>query len=368
MTREIDVDTLRQWLDEHRQIAVLDVRTNEDRAQWWIPGSRHIDASEALGHGEAGPLATLPLPANQPIVTVCGAGRVSRVAADLLSARGLDAHSLVGGMKAWSLAWNTADVPLPGPDTHIVQVRRTGKGCLSYIVGSRGEAAVIDASLPGDVYLDLARDHGWQIRYVIDTHVHADHLSRSRQLATDAGAALLLPQQERVRFPHAALSDGDRIAVGDARFVAHRTPGHTLESTSFALNDTAVFTGDTLLTNGVGRPDLHADTEGTRAHARELFRSLNWLRSLPPSLLVLPAHASAPIAFDRHPVAASMHDVDVWLSDWLVSEDSFIGRVVSRLPPTPPHFTRITELNELGILPAEDAADLEAGANRCSVA
>jgi rhodanese-related sulfurtransferase len=114
MAEVIDAETLREWLDEHRPVTVLDVREDDDRAQWSIPGSIHVNAYEALRGGKPGPLATLVLPAGQPVVTVCGGGRVSLTAADMLAARGLDARSLAGGMKAWSLAWNTAEVSLPG--------------------------------------------------------------------------------------------------------------------------------------------------------------------------------------------------------------------------------------------------------------
>jgi rhodanese-related sulfurtransferase len=100
MTTQIGVDTLRQWLHEGRAVTLLDVRTNEERAQWSIPGSLHVDAYDALKTGKLGPLATLSLTTDQPVVTVCGAGRVSRTAADLLTHRGLDARSLAGGMKA----------------------------------------------------------------------------------------------------------------------------------------------------------------------------------------------------------------------------------------------------------------------------
>ena len=368
MSHEIDVETLRQWLDDHRQIAVLDVRAREDRAQWWIPNSTHVDVYKALSEGKPGPLATLPLPANQHVVTVCGAGRLSRLAADFLSTRGVDAYSLIGGMKAWSLAWNIADVPTSDAATHIVQVRRTGKGCLSYIVGSSDEALVIDAALSPEVYLSVARDRGWRIRYVLDTHIHADHLSRSRRLAEQARATLMLPEQQRVRFPHSQLTDGDQISVGSSLLSARRTPGHTLESMSYVLNGDMVFSGDTLFTSGIGRPDLHADAAGARARARELFRSLTYLRSLSPSTLVLPGHASEPIPFDRKPIASRMTDINDWLSTWLVSEEAFIDRVVSRLPPTPPNFARIVELNELGDVPDHDVIELEAGANRCAVA
>jgi glyoxylase-like metal-dependent hydrolase (beta-lactamase superfamily II)/rhodanese-related sulfurtransferase len=368
MTNEIDVETLRRWLDEHRQIAVLDVRARDDRAQWWIPNSTHVDAYEALRNGEPGPLATLPLPAREPVVTVCGAGRLSRTAAEILSARGLNAYSLIGGMRAWSLAWNTADVPMPDATARVVQVRRTGKGCLSYIVGADDAAVVIDAALAPDVYLTIARARGWRIRYVLDTHIHADHLSRSRQLAEESGATIMLPQQQRVRFPYSALADGDQLQVGTSMLTASRTPGHTLESMSYVLNSETVFSGDTLFTFGVGRPDLHADASGARARGRELYRSLTRLRSLPPSTLVLPGHASEPIPFDHRPIAATMKDIDAWLSTWLMSEEAFIDRLVSRLPPTPPNFAHIVALNELGHVPDADAIELEAGANRCAVA
>jgi glyoxylase-like metal-dependent hydrolase (beta-lactamase superfamily II) len=367
VARQIDADTLREWLDARRPVTVLDVRTDDARAQWSIPGSVHVNAYDDLREGRAGALAQVEVLRNQPVVTVCNAGRVSQTAADLLTGFGFDARSLAGGMKAWSLAWNTAQVPLMDTSAQVIQVRRTGKGCLSYVVGSDADAAVIDPSLSPEVYMDLAAQHGWRIRYVLETHIHADHLSRARQLAERALATLVLPDQQRVHFPFVVIRDGDGITVGRATIAARRTPGHTEESTSYVLNDEAVFSGDTLFTKGVGRPDLHADLAGARRRARALFRSLAVLRELGPNVLVLPAHASEPIAFDRRPVSARMHDVAVWLSEWLSSEDAFIVRVVSRLPDTPPNFARSVELNEAGEVPAGDPTELEAGANRCAV-
>jgi glyoxylase-like metal-dependent hydrolase (beta-lactamase superfamily II) len=270
-------------------------------------------------------------------------------------------------MKAWSLAWNAAEVPLSNLAARVIQVRRTGKGCLSYIVGSAGAAAVIDPSVSPDVYLDLASRHGWSIRYVLETHIHADHLSRARELVRQTGATLVLPTQQRVRFAFRAIADSERISLGGATLTAISTPGHTGESTSYVLNETAVFTGDTLFTNGVGRPDLHADPEAARQRARALFASLTRLRALHPHTVVLPAHASEPIAFDGRAVAAQMGNVETWLFGWLTSEAAFVERVTSKLPPTPPNFARIVELNEAGEFPTSDPTDLEAGANRCAV-
>jgi glyoxylase-like metal-dependent hydrolase (beta-lactamase superfamily II) len=365
--KEIDTETLRRWLDAHRPVTVVDVRSDDARAQWAIPGSLHVNAYDALRVGAPGPLADVDLPADRPVVTVCNAGRMSVTAAAILAGRGFDAHSLSGGMKAWSLAWNTATVPIADPSATVIQVRRTGKGCLSYVIGSDGEAAVIDPSVAADVYTTIAREHGWSIRFVIETHVHADHLSRSRELTRQTGARLLLPAQDRVTFPFTPVSDGEQVSVGRATLTALHTPGHTLESTSFLLNGTALFTGDTLFTDGVGRPDLHADTRTACARAAALATSLVRLRRLRDDVLVLPAHTSEPVAFDGTPVLSPLCDIEPWLSQWLVSEPAFVQRVTSQLPPTPPSFSRILALNEAGEIPGGDPTDLEAGGNRCAV-
>jgi rhodanese-related sulfurtransferase len=102
----VDAETLRHWLDEGKPVTVVDVRTREDREQWWIPGSIHLDAYTDLKEGRPGPLADADLPKDTPMVTVCNMGRVSELAAQQLRHRGFDAISLEGGMKSWSLAWN----------------------------------------------------------------------------------------------------------------------------------------------------------------------------------------------------------------------------------------------------------------------
>jgi glyoxylase-like metal-dependent hydrolase (beta-lactamase superfamily II) len=190
---------------------------------------------------------------------------------------------------------------------------------------------------------------------------------RSRVVPRASGRARLLPAQQRVRFPFQTIADGDRVSLGGTSITAMHTPGHTNESTSYVLNQAAVFTGDTLFTNGVGRPDLHADPEAARQRARALFLSLTHLQLLRPEIIVLPAHASEPIAFDGQPVAARLSDVTTWLSGWMASESAFVERVTSNLPATPPNFARIVDLNEAGEFPTGDPTELGAGANRCAV-
>jgi glyoxylase-like metal-dependent hydrolase (beta-lactamase superfamily II)/rhodanese-related sulfurtransferase len=361
----IETETLREWLEDGRPVNVLDIRAPEDRKEWAIPGSIHVNAYERLKAGEPDALSGVDLPKDRPVVTICNAGKVSQVAAEQLRQRGIDAFPLAGGMKSWSLAWNTADLVLG--NTTVVQVRRTGKGCLSYLIGSGSEAVVIDASIEPAVYLRLADQHGWSIRYVLDTHVHADHLSRSRALAEAAGAKLLLPAQKRVRFAFTPIEDAQVIAFGDARIQAMSTPGHTMESTCYDLNGQAIFTGDTLFLSGVGRPDLHASADESRERAGILYRSLKRLMEFPPDTVVLPGHTSQPVAFDRKPICEQLGRISSRIASWLDNEADFVHTIIERIPPTPPNFSRIVELNESGVMPEGDPTDLEAGANRCAV-
>jgi glyoxylase-like metal-dependent hydrolase (beta-lactamase superfamily II) len=363
----IDVDELRSMLAERQPVTVLDIRKAEDRAEWAIPGSLHIDAYEALKAGDPGALADAAISMDAPVVTICGAGKVSITAMELLRARGYDARSLTGGMKAWSLAWNSAELPVPGSAATVIQVRRTGKGCLSYLIGNDGQAVVIDAALPPEVYQELAAEHGWTITQILDTHVHADHLSRSRLLAEATGATLHLPEQDRVSYPFTPIRDGNTIGVDFSRIVALHTPGHTLESTSYFLDDRALFTGDTLFLAGVGRPDLDASAEEARERARLLYASLQRLMALPPETLILPGHTSAPAPFDGQSITAPLAEVISRVTMLGLSQEAFLDAILARIPPTPPNHTQIVALNEAGEMPDGDPTDLEAGANRCAV-
>lgn len=367
-TDSITASELQDLLEHHRPVTVLDIRPPEQRADWHIPGSVHLDIYDALKAGDDSGLASVNVPEGETVVTVCAAGGLSQDAAERLRTRGLDARSLSGGMQAWSSAWNKAELPLPVSDTAVVQIRRTGKGCLSYLIGSNGVAAVIDPSLDVHVYLDLAEHYGWLITHVIESQIHADHLMRSRQLATRTGATLHLPAQERVRFPFSPMRDGDVIDIENATLRVIATPGHTTESVSLLLDREALLTGDTLFLNGVGRPDLGAGEDEARERAHLLHRSLQALLELPPDTIVLPGHTNEPVPFDHEPLHATLGELLERAPLLRTSEEDFVAEILGRIPPTPPNHQRIVELNEAGDAGDEDVAKLEAGANRCAVA
>lgn len=262
----------------------------------------------------------------------------------------------------------TAELPKFDEHIRVLQVRRTGKGCLSYLIGSGAEAAVIDAALDADVYRSLAAEHGWRITAVLDTHIHADHLSRSRQLAELAGATFYLPTQERVAFPFTRLHDGDAISIGTAQLVALHTPGHTLESTSYLLNNRVLFTGDTLFLNAVGRPDLEASPDEARKRAHLLYESLQRLLTLSPDTLISPGHTSTPPAFDGQPLVCTLDAVRAAIPRLQLPASAFVAEILARIPPTPPNHKQIVAINENGAGVPADPATLEAGANRCAVA
>lgn len=365
--KTINVETLRTWLEEGRPVTVLDIRPVHEREEWSIPGSMHIDAYNALKANDPKALAGVELPGDLPVVAVCAAGKTSLVAAQQLQTRGIEALSLEGGMKAWSLAWNIAELSLPDSQVRVIQVRRTGKGCLSYLIGTGNTAVVIDASLDPQVYLDLAHHYGWQIERVLDTHIHADHLSRSRQLAQMSGATLFLPHQTRVSFPFTPIFDGDTFEIGPSVLTALRTPGHTSESTCYLLDKHVLFTGDTLFPTGVGRPDLAADANEARRRASDLYTSLQNLLALPPDTIVLPGHTSTPIAFDSDPIASTLAGIKEQVEVIHATREVFMQQILGRIPPTPPNYERIVRLNEEGVLPERDVTELEAGANRCAI-
>ena len=372
MVRELSPEDLRNALETGAPLTIVDVRPAAERAEWSIPGSLHVDAYASLRAGDRSVLAEFArsLPPDRAVVTVCAKGRTSQLAAEALDDLGFTVSSLTGGMAGWTGAWNLADVALPArARVEIVQVRRIGKGCLSYVVGSDADAAVIDPAVDASVFIELARRRGWTITAVLDTHVHADHVTRAYELAERCRATLYLPRQQRVGRMHTPLDDGAEVRVGSSTLRALRTPGHTHESTSYVVDNVAVCSGDTLFLDTVGRPDLAAaDSEEPRQRAEALFHSLHErLLVLADDLVVMPGHASLALSFDGKAFAAPLREVRAAVKLAALDRSAFVSTVLARIPATPPNHLQIVRINEgKEELPA-DLITLEAGANRCAI-
>jgi len=177
-------------------------------------------------------------------------------------------------------------------------------GCLahaSYLIGSDGEAAVVDPRRDVDEYIQEAAARGLAIKFVVETHLHADFVSGYRELAERTGAAVVFSAKAEATFPHQAVREGDEIRVGQVVLRVLETPGHTPESISLLVIDTArspeprmVLTGDTLFIGDVGRPDL-AGKKGfsPETMAGMLYDSLHEkLLTLPDAVEVYPAHGA----------------------------------------------------------------------------
>ena len=269
-------------------------------------------------------------------------------------------------MKEWNFAFDTAEVVLRG--VKIIQVRRSSKGVLSYIIGSNGEALVIDAALDPQVYLDLAEVNGWSIKFVTDTHIHADYLSRTRELAKASKAKHLLINNADVTYPFTSINDGEQLSIGNAIIEVIYSPGHTLESTSFKIGEDALLTGDTLFIDGVGRPDLKASVDEVIVRAKLLYHSIHKLLRLNPDTLVLPAHLATTVQLDGKLITASLKSLKDKLQLLKLTEDEFVDYTRTRVPPTPTNYLTIAALNKQGSYEGYNRAELEAGANRCAIA
>lgn len=362
--KTLNANTLRNWLEMGQPVSILDIRPIAERAEWHIPSSIHFNAYEKLKNNDFEAFSGLHLDKNVPVVTYCAGGKMSLVAAKMLQLQGYDTYSLEGGLKAWSLAWNTATVNFPNFD--VVQFRRTGKGCLSYMIIANKEAIVVDASLDISVYEQYLKANNAVLKFVIETHTHADHLSRSKQLAEKNNAALYLPSNDNLQFEYQAIENDMVFKLGNISISAVSTAGHTLESMTFNIDNKALLTGDTLFTNGVGRPDLKADNDGMKVKAKLLYQSLQKLLSLNNEIIVLPAHTSQPIEFDNLLIYSTLEKVKS-IPLLQLKEEDFIETLIGRIPATPANYLAIVEKNLRGDFSDINPIDLEAGANRCAI-
>ncbi|MFB6163034.1 MAG: MBL fold metallo-hydrolase [Halococcoides sp.] len=338
-------------------VTLLDVRADADAAQWNLPDRVDVRAHPAADMPADGSLPGGP--ASGPVVVACAFGRTSRpIAADL------DALSLDGGYRGWT-EFVERDTIETGAAT-IRQYRRPATGCLSYAVVSDGEAVLID---PLESLVDTYLAAADRVVAAVDSHVHADHVSGVRSIASKTGATAMLPAgsldrgvADRDRF--AAVADGDRIAVGSTAIEAIHLPGHTTGMTAFRVGD-VILTGDSLFLNGVARPDLESPENAERA-ARDLVASLTDRLFALSDVRIGPGHATPPTLYRDGPLVDSIATVRDRLGS--VDEvDAAVERIVGSTPPTPANHETIVSVN-LGeqALDHDRRAEIELGPNNCA--
>ncbi|WP_458186047.1 MBL fold metallo-hydrolase [Haladaptatus sp. NG-WS-4] len=393
-------------------VTVLDVRNRDEFETWHINAPKTVQTPyaefvSAKVRDEVPELAaSLDLgDGGEPVVAVCPRGEASEQVAELLRDTGIDAMNLDDGMNGWARVYVAREIDggEKGDET-VVQYERPSSGCLSYFVVSGDEAAVVDPLRAfADRYVEDAKERGTALRYAIDTHVHADHVSGIREVAEASGAEPVLPRgasERGLAFDATPVDDGDELSVGEAALTAIHAPGHTSETTLFRLG-TTLFSADTLFLDGIGRPDLEheasrvserasgegetpaespsgetpssdsrAGTDSAAALADDLYTTLHdRVLTLPDSTLVAPGHvhAETPRA-DEGTFTARLATVRESVPLLELDRERFVARVAGELPPRPANYEEIVAVN-LGESSVEEetAFGLELGPNNCAV-
>lgn len=372
MARTITAAELFRELGAGEVSEILDVRNKDEFAASRVEANRpvptrNIPVYTVLEDPGAHAAGTLP-----GAVVICGQGNGSELVAEEFARCGVETRSLEGGTDAWARLLVPVEIPdLPG-EVRAWQFQRPAKGCLSYVVGVPGASCmVVDATRHPQPYLDLAARHDMTITHVIDTHVHADHISGGPALAERLGAEYHLPPEDAgsvVPFPNRPLRDGDEIDLGSAvvRTMTMHLPGHTPGTTAFLISGRLLIVGDTVFVRGLGRPDLtgHADEL-----ARDLFRSVHdRLRPLGPATVIAPAHWSSSEEFNAEGlVTTTLGDV---FTATLLNEmalERFVEEIVSSLPEAPEAYDTIRLVNAGRLAPPEEEMDiLDVGRNQCA--
>ncbi|RAZ81091.1 MBL fold metallo-hydrolase [Planococcus halotolerans] len=358
---------------ENKPLFILDVRNGDAFADWKIEGGNiqylntpYFDLLDGVEE------VVSELPKERDILVVCAKEGSSVMVAKMLDEEGVDAAYLEGGMKAWSEHLEPVKVGDLKNGGELYQFVRIGKGCLSYMAISDGEAAIIDATRMADIFLDFAQEKGAKIKHVFDTHLHADHISGGRQIAEATGATYYLPpaDAEEVVFDYAELVNGLEVAIGDAKIEieALYSPGHTIGSTSFIVDDQYLMTGDILFIDSIGRPDLAGLAEDWVGDLRESLYSR--YAELADELIVLPAHfmimdelnEDGSVARKLGDLFKENHGLNI------EDEQEFRDMVTKNLPPQPNAYQDIRSTNMGKITPDEEVQrEMEIGPNRCAV-
>lgn len=353
-------------------VFVLDVRNESDFHDWKIEGKNfdylNVPYFELLDGID--PIKDW-IPTDKEIFVVCAKEGSSKMVAEMLSEAGMNASYLIGGMKSWS-EYLYKTKAYEDQDISVYQFIRVGKGCLSYMVVSDGEALIVDPARFIDQYESAAKEAGAKITHIVDSHLHADHISGGKELAAKVGANYYLMKSEGATFDFIPLEDHKKIVFNNVTLevLAVKTPGHTPGSVSFFVNNKLLFSGDTIFVSGLGRPDLG---NKVREWAKDLYNTVySKVSEIADDVIVLPGHYAD---FDEERNAqgyigeALGHIRKRNEEMFNTTEEDFLDRVEqSASSVKPPNFEEIVAINRgLESADQERMQELEIGPNRCAV-
>lgn len=354
----IKPDELWKMMQNH-EVFLLDVRDANEFSDFQIPQSVNIPLKDLFEQQNIS-----KIPRDQEIITICPRGNRAMVATFALAKNGINSKALQGGLAGWSQVLSATKAAENPP---VIQVEKIGKGCLSHVVISKGEAIVIDPLFPIEKYHDIAKQHDARITKIFDTHQHADHLSAAWKLAEHTGAVLYESSLEQWDRNEATfLDDKQEVFFGKSKLRVIHTPGHTPGSLCYVVDNKYVFTGDILFVESIGRPDLRDNAE---EFALNLFDSLhNKLLKLESNTVVFPTHHGQSVKptngiYTTTIDKAKQHNV------LKLSKEEFVKQTVDVTVPRPMNYRKIIQINKGSIpLVTTEIPDLELGPNRCSIA
>jgi glyoxylase-like metal-dependent hydrolase (beta-lactamase superfamily II)/rhodanese-related sulfurtransferase len=374
----LEVGALLPRLDRGEKILLLDVRNEEEFDSWKMEARRpvetvHVPYFDFIEEADA---SIAKVPRDRDVVVLCAEGGSSEMVAGMLQEAGIPSANVTGGMIAYGLYLEPVRVPLAPEEAarfELWQVNRRGKACLSYVIVSGHEAVVVDPSRHVEWYEAFADGRGARIVRVLDTHVHADHVSGGPALARRVGASYFVAAGEGFALDQAVtpLADREQVRIGGEEGVSIEvrvlhTPGHTPGSNSFLVDGTCLLTGDTLFVASVGRPDLggHVVEWG---HA--LFHTLRRrLADLPAGTRVLPAHYSGMGEISPEGVVwGRLGDIRRTVPELQIdTADAFVEAVRGAVADPPKAYAEIMRVNLGGEATEEKISEWEFGKNQCA--
>jgi thiosulfate/3-mercaptopyruvate sulfurtransferase len=424
MVETISADEFRDRIDARRRgdraFTVVDTRPAESFEGWRVADAVHYFYKPFHEFDRDDFERETGLSPDDAVVTLCAKGKASNDFAAELDAAGYEDVTVVAdGMRGWSAVYDRTPVPLPdapdsAPPLDVVQIQRRAKGCLGYLVvggrepgeadhvlgnpadsdratdsdGSDRVAVAVDVSRHGEEWVEAAAERDASIAAVLDTHVHADHLSGGRALADDLGVPYFLPAAAAARdvaHDFEPIGRNETLDVGGVALKALATPGHTDDGASYLVGDAAVLTGDTLFTNSVGRTELQfsaaggddgaASETGAAEAARRLYDSLHGtLLAEPDDAVVCPGHfavandGTTGAAEPGEPVSTTVGTARRELDVLGLDRGHFVDRITRTLPEKPPNYESVIAANRGVESPPDETAaiELELGPNRCA--